>query len=87
MVAAKKMKERKIPISEGGLVEYYIAKTNQKKQLIRDMVRLPDEDEEYNIDYYLNHQIIPAVENIFQVFGVNLKEITEGKKQTNLGDF
>ncbi len=87
VVAAKKMKERKIPISEGGLVEYYIAKTNQKKQLIRDMVRLPDEDEEYNIDYYLNHQIIPAVENIFQVFGVNLKEITEGKKQTNLGDF
>jgi len=42
---------------------------------------------EYNIKYYLEHQILPAIENIFQVFNVNLKEIVEGKKQMTLGDF
>jgi len=39
------------------------------------------------MEYYLNHQILPAVENIFQVFNVNVKEIVDGKKQMTLGEF
>ena len=87
VIAAKKMKEQEIPISQGGLVEYYIAETKGKKKLVRDKVKLPHEKGEYNITYYLEHQILPAVENIFQVFGINIKEIIEGKKQMTLGDF
>ena len=56
-------------------------------KLIREKVKLPDEKGEYNIQYYLEHQIIPAVENILEVFGINLKEISDGKKQMNLGEF
>jgi len=37
--------------------------------------------------YYLERQILPAVENIFQVFDINLKEVIEGKKQMRLGIF
>ena len=51
------------------------------KKLVREMVKLPDEKGEYNIKYYLDKQILPAVENIFQVFGVNVKEIIEEKKR------
>lgn len=84
VVAARKMHEKKIPISQGNLIKYYIAETREKKKLVRDKVKLPDEKGEYNIKYYLENQILPAVENIFQVFDVNIKEIIEGKKQNKL---
>ncbi len=87
VVAAKKMHEQEIPVSQGNLIEYYIAETQGKCKLVRDKVKLPHEKGEYNIEYYLERQILPAVENIFQVFDVNIKEIVEGKKQTTLGDF
>ena len=84
VIAAKKMQELEIPISQGNLVEYYIAETRDKKKLVREKVKLTSEKGEYDLEYYLNHQIIPAVENIFQVFNVNVKEIADGKKQDNL---
>ncbi|MBU2104445.1 MAG: DNA-directed DNA polymerase [Nanoarchaeota archaeon] len=87
VIAAQKMKEQEIPISEGELVQYYIAETRDNKKLVREKVKLPHEKGEYNIKYYLERQILPAVENIFQIFGINIKEIIEGKKQMKLGDF
>tara|TARA_Y100000034_G_scaffold45400_1_gene55840 strand:+ start:17181 stop:19652 length:2472 start_codon:yes stop_codon:yes gene_type:complete len=87
VIAAKKMHEKKIPVSQGNLIEYYIAETREKKKLVRDKVKLPSEKGEYNIKYYLENQILPAVENIFQVFNINIKEIIDGKKQMTLGDF
>lgn len=87
VVAARKMIQQKVPISQGNLIEYYIAETRDKKKLVRDKVKLPDEPGEYNLQYYLERQILPAVENIFQVFNINLKEIVEEKKQTTLTDF
>ena len=87
VIAARKMIEREIPISGGHLIEYFIAETREKKKLVREKVKLPDEKGEYNIEYYLKKQILPAVENILQVFGVNINEIIEGKRQTKLGDF
>lgn len=87
VVAAKKMKEAQIPVTVGSLVEYYIAETHEKKKLVREKVKLPEEEGEYNLEYYLNQQILPAVENIFQVFKIDMKEKTEGKKQMTLGEF
>ena len=87
VIAAKKMEEQEIPVTQGNLVEYYIAETRDKKKLVREKVKLPNEKGEYNLEYYLTHQILPAVENIFQVFNVNVKEIVDGKKQMTLGEF
>ena len=87
VVAAKKMKEQNIPIDSGNLIKYYVAESSGKSKLIRDRVKLPHEKGKYDIDYYLNHQIIPAVENIFQVFNINLEEVEKGKKQMTLGEF
>src|SRR3989339_573665 len=84
VIAAKKMKEQEIPVTQGDLIEYYIAETETKKKLVREKVKLPNEKGEYNIEYYLEKQILPAVENIFQVFKINIKEIIDGKKQDNL---
>ncbi|MBI2044296.1 hypothetical protein HYT24_02950 [Candidatus Pacearchaeota archaeon] len=77
------MQEKKIPITIGNLVQYFVAETKEKK-LVRDRVKLPDEKGNYDIKYYLENQLLPAVENILQVFGVETKEIIEGKKQTKL---
>jgi len=87
VIAAKKMRELKIPIEHGALVSYYVAETKGKSKLIRDKVKLPEEKGEYDIKYYLEHQIMPAIENIFQVFGLNTKEMIDGKKQMTLGEF
>jgi len=89
VIAARKMLKQGMPIDAGILINYYISETNtgKKKELVRDKVKLPEEKGQYDIEYYLNRQILPAVENIFQVFNLDLKEIIDGKKQTKLGDF
>ena len=84
VIAAKKMQEQEIPISQGGLVSYFIAETRETKKLVRDKVKLPNEKGNYDLEYYLERQVLPAVENIFQVFGINIKEIIDGKKQDKL---
>jgi len=88
VIAARKMHELEIPLTEGNLIEYYIAETKGKEsKLIREKVKLPQEKGEYNIKYYLERQILPAVENIFQVFNIDIKELIDKKKQTKLSDF
>jgi DNA polymerase elongation subunit (family B) len=84
VVAAKKMNESGRPVSIGSLIEYYLAETKTKSKLVRDKVKLSDEKGEYEIKYYLEKQIIPSVENIFHVFGIEIKEIINGKKQEDL---
>ena len=87
VIAARKMKEQKVPIDEGAPIEFFIAETREKKKLIREKVKLSNEKGEYDIKYYLNHQVLPAVENILQVFNIDINEIIQGKKQTKIGDF
>ncbi len=87
VVAARRMIEKSMPVDMGMLIEYFVAETRSKKALVRDKVKLVGEKGEYNIKYYLNRQILPAVENILQVFDINTKELIEGKKQMKLGEF
>jgi len=89
VIAAQKMKELGMPIDIGMLVSFFISevRSEKEKKLVREKVKLPDEKGEYNIDYYLKHQILPAVENILEVFNVNIKEIISGIKQKKLDGF
>ncbi|UZE94214.1 MAG: ribonuclease H-like domain-containing protein [Candidatus Pacearchaeota archaeon] len=86
VIAAEKIKKSGKPIDMGMLIEYYIAETKIKKSLVREKVKLPEEKGEYNIKYYLEHQIIPAVENIFEVFGIKKEDILQ-KDQRKLHEF
>ncbi len=87
VVAAQKLKDSGKSIELGMLIEYFIAETKSKKKLVREKVKLPDEKGEYNIKYYLESQILPAIENIIEVFNINSKEMIDGKKQSKLFDF
>ena len=84
VIAARRMLERELPVDMGSMIEYYIAETPEKKKLVREKVKLSDEKGEYDIEYYLKHQILPAVENILQVFNVDVNTILEKKKQKTL---
>jgi DNA polymerase I/DNA polymerase-2 len=84
VIAAQKMKEAGHPVDIGMPLVYFIAETREKKTLVREKVKLETEKGEYNIQYYLEHQILPAVENIFQVFDININEISSGSKQKTL---
>jgi len=81
---ARKMQEKEIPVDIGMLISYFVGESKKKRALVRERALLPEEKGEYDIEYYLNHQILPAVENIFEVFGVNVKEIIKGSEQKKL---
>ncbi len=84
---AKKMLSLGLPVDAGMLISYYIAESKEKKALVRERARLPEEKGAYDINYYLNNQILPAIENIFEVFNINTKELLEGMKQKKLDGF
>jgi DNA polymerase I/DNA polymerase-2 len=84
VIAAKKMREKEIPVTQGNLIEYYIAELKEKKKLVRDKVKLPIEEGDYEIEYYLKRQILPAVENIFGVFGIDVSDLINEKNQGKL---
>ncbi len=86
VTVARRMLELGLPIGEGSLIEFVIAKGNEK--LIRERSRIPDEVKEgdYDIEYYINHQVIPAIESIFGVFNISSDEL-RGKTQKSLKEF
>lgn len=85
VVAAKKMKKANIPVSVGTLIEYYVS--DEKGKRIGDKVKLRGEKGDYDIEYYLQNQIVPAVQNILDVFEVTTDDLISGHTQKGLGDF
>ena len=82
VVAAKKMVEKGIPVFTGMRIRYFIGEGSGKR--IGDRVYLEGEKARYDINYYLNNQILPAVENIFEVFGVDALSVADGEAQKKL---
>jgi len=88
VTAAKKMQDLGLPVSPGMMIEFYVSEIPGKgKKLVRDRIKLPSDPGKYDIEYYINHQILPAVENIFEIFNINLKQTAEGKNQKSLMEF
>jgi DNA polymerase I/DNA polymerase-2 len=81
---ARRMLQKGIPVRPGTLVEYVVCETKNKKAKIREKVKMPNEieDKEYDADYYINNQILPAVESIFNIFGISKKDILESKQKS-----
>ena len=80
---ARKMLKKGLPVHAGMLIQYFIAE-GDKKSLTRERASFPEEEKKYDVDYYLSKQVLPAVENIFQVFGLDVNDIIEGTKQKTL---
>ena len=83
---AQKLKNKGVVVGPGSMISYVVT---QGKDRIRDRARLPDEvsADEYDSDYYINNQVIPAVEKIFEVIGYSKDDLTASKHQKKLDKF
>jgi len=84
--AAMKMRERGRPVGEGMIVDFIIVKGTGK---ISDRAE-PAEDVaegEYDPDYYIHHQVLPASMRVLKALGITEEEVLTGKVQKKLGGF
>ncbi|MBT3814759.1 hypothetical protein HOE37_02480 [Candidatus Woesearchaeota archaeon] len=86
VAVALRLLEQGVKVSPGMVVEYIIAKGTG---LVRERARLLEEVSEgdYDADYYLNNQLIPAVNSIFLVLGISEEEFSSDSSQQGLGGF
>ncbi|HLC65248.1 MAG TPA: DNA-directed DNA polymerase [Candidatus Nanoarchaeia archaeon] len=72
-------------VEPGSIISYIVTEYGAK---IRDKAKLPEEvkEGEYDAEYYINNQVIPAIEKIFEVLGYS-KGAIEGREQGTLGRF
>lgn len=82
VAAAKKMIDKGLHVGVGSYVEYFIGEGVGKK--VGERVCLKGEDAAYDVEHYLKKQVLPAVEGIFDVFGVDVGAVLEGERQETL---
>ncbi len=86
VAVAERMKGKGIDVGPGMVIEYVIT---AGKGIIRERAKIPEELKkgEYDAAYYIEHQVIPAVERIFDVLGYSKEDLVEGGGQSKLGKF
>jgi DNA polymerase I len=86
VAVAQRLKNRGDIIGPGSMINYVVT---QGKDRIRDRAKLPDEikPDEYDAEYYINNQVIPAVEKIFEVIGYSKDDLIQSKDQKKLDKF
>jgi len=84
VAAAKLMVERGDKVTARTYIHYIVCKGTGR---IRDKVKLPDEvtNNDYDSDYYINNQVLPAVERIFDALGTSADDLKNN--QSSLGKF
>lgn len=83
---ARDLQSKGYEIHPGAMIKYVVIKG---KGRINQRVKLPEEvkQEDYDSDYYINNQILPAVDKIFEALGYSLEELLIGKDQSSLQSF
>lgn len=86
VAAAKKAVKRGKEIEVGSTISFIITKSGNS---ISDKAELEEYVNEgnYDADYYIEHQVIPAVIKILSGFGVEKDDLLHGGKQQNLSSF
>ncbi|MBW2993597.1 DNA-directed DNA polymerase [Candidatus Woesearchaeota archaeon] len=86
VAVARKLKAQGRNVGKGSIISFIVTSGSG---IIRDRAKIVEEIEEggYDADYYVNHQIIPSVERIFNVLGHNKEELTEEQSQSKLEGF
>ena len=86
VAVAQRLKNKGIAIGPGSMIKFIVTQGND---IIRNRSKMPEEIKEgdYDADYYLHHQVIPAVERIFDVLGYRKEDLLEMKDQTKLEGF
>ncbi|HLC82174.1 MAG TPA: DNA-directed DNA polymerase [Candidatus Nanoarchaeia archaeon] len=83
---ARRMIAQGQPVTLGMVVKYIVSRGSG---LVRERAKLPHEikEGEYDYDYYINHQLIPAVSGILATAGYTEEEIFKESSQQGLKGF
>lgn len=86
VAVALRMQEKGYDVGPGSLVKYIIVSGSGR---IRDKARLIEEvkQDDYDAEYYINNQLVPAVEKIFEVLGYDVTKLLKEKSQSKLDRF
>ncbi|MEM2874248.1 MAG: DNA-directed DNA polymerase, partial [Candidatus Nanoarchaeia archaeon] len=80
IVAAKLAEEKGYPVKQGFIVSYIIVSGKSNK--ISSRVKLAEDCkiEEYDVEYYINQQLLGATYKIFELFGYDLEKLGGSQK-------
>lgn len=86
VAVASRMKALGLEVGPGTIIHYIVTSGGG---IIRDRSKLPEEVKQgnYDADYYINNQVVPAIEKIFEVLGYTREDIAEKEGQKKLGEF
>jgi len=86
VVIAQRLKQKGYEVNPGMMIEYVVT---EGKGSIGNRARLPEEiiDNKYDAEYYIENQVIPSVERIFEVLGYKKEDLIKKKGQSSLGSF
>lgn len=81
---AQRIRQSGSYVGPGAIIRFVIS---EGEGMIRDRARLIEEikEKEYDAEYYVNNQVIPAVERVFEVLGYDKTDLIG--EQAKLGDF
>jgi len=83
VAVARRMKEIGMDVSPGANIYFIVS---NEPGIIRDKAKIPSECKAYDANYYIENQILPSVEKIFEVFGVKKEDILI-KEQSKLSEY
>lgn len=86
VAVAKRLQQEGYEVGPGTMIRYIVSSDGEK---IRDKARLPEELEQgdYDAEYYINNQVIPVVEKIFEVLGYSKEDLMASLDQKKLDKF
>jgi len=86
VAVAQRLKSKGVDIGPGALIQFVVT---QGSDIIRNRAKLPEEvtEDDYDADYYINNQVVPAVDKILEVLGYTKSDLLEHKEQKKLEGF
>lgn len=84
VAAAKKARARGVPVEKGSVISYVITKSGKS---ISEKAEVADYAKDYDADYYINNQVLPAVMKILKELGYSEDDLKNKGKQKQLGHF
>jgi DNA polymerase I len=84
LMAAKRLKEMGRPVSKGSIISFVITK---KGNSISEKAYPLELAKDYDADYYIKNQILPAVMKLLKELGVKEDEILNNLQQKSLGSY
>jgi DNA polymerase I len=84
LAAWQKARAAGLPLEEGAVIGYVVTR---KGKTISEKAQVAELAKDYDADYYVNKQVLPAVLKILGALDVKEEDVTSSSKQKGLGEY